>query len=64
VEEPTAMLHGSYVTGFGCANAVKTKEVVRENPVSTKKDRTSQPLRKQSITIHNHTLQIFREDFC
>jgi hypothetical protein len=35
VKGPTAMLHGSYVMAFGCANAVKTKQVVRENLVST-----------------------------
>jgi hypothetical protein len=60
----TAMLHGSHVIGFDCANAVKTKWVPRENPVSTQKGRTSQTLNKQSIDTHKHTLQISREDVC
>jgi hypothetical protein len=53
-----------HVVGFDCANAVKNKEAVRENVVSTPKGRTSQSLNKQSISIHNHTLWIFGEDFC
>jgi hypothetical protein len=49
VKELTAT-HGLYVKGFGCANAVKIKQVVRENPVSTPKGRTSQTLNKQPNT--------------
>jgi hypothetical protein len=59
VKVPTGKLHDSYVTGFSCANAVKTKEAVTENLLSTPNGRTS--LNKQSITINKLILWIFGE---
>jgi hypothetical protein len=37
----------AHILGFDCANGVKTKQAVRENPVSTQICRTSQTLNKQ-----------------